>query len=651
MSTSTPQWDVIAITAPQRSLCDAHVDVLARLQRSGKLSPQTLLLSIPDSLSHAAVGSGGATLNALLVTTEHLSARAQDSSINPCNLQLKAILVINVGASARRVPFRSTLPLHDCDGAAVSQIEFLLALLSREHAGKARAGAWVCSADAIMADVVPAFGRTRGPVSVLSTPAHASLALQHGYYLVKDGQDTVRRLEYRREWKRDGLGFDADSGREEEEIQLVCGLVYFDTDTCQKLLNLAMFPPFDCCTYLGIDDGGIPVSLSLFLDIIRAMLPETRKNELTIGKEGRVELRDVLWEELHEGLSGREVVLMPTRQMSTSGSASGLEQFRFIHTASEYVQLHTAPRQGFVASAELLGFRWSRRIHCHVEEEAKVSDSAVISNSVVAGPGSIVIGKSALVEHCCLVAPEWSVGDRSLCSGIRAIPLALQVPADYVLQQLEIEDGQFVFVFYQQNDGFASGKPLSFCGRSIEEIFQIPGVTREDLWEGSDGSIEDARLFPIVSFQPDQKQWPCSFRFLWSCIGKNLLLEKQTEAPDVLADAWKKAARLSLSEVSQRLRATREVTWRREASLRVDVQLIRKCLVNREDVNLRPVYERIAQGDYWLVFNELDAIAADPAISSDIAARVLAHIGDALAAFAPPNTGGIRSGKRLVDAC
>lgn len=43
-------------------------------QKRGILSPGALLLTVPDPKEH--VGSGGATLNALLVAAEHLSAKA-----------------------------------------------------------------------------------------------------------------------------------------------------------------------------------------------------------------------------------------------------------------------------------------------------------------------------------------------------------------------------------------------------------------------------------------------------------------------------------------------------------------------------------------------------------------------------------------------
>lgn len=50
------------------------VSELEGRQKRGALPADALLLTVPDP--HTRLGSGGATLNALLVAAEHLSARA-----------------------------------------------------------------------------------------------------------------------------------------------------------------------------------------------------------------------------------------------------------------------------------------------------------------------------------------------------------------------------------------------------------------------------------------------------------------------------------------------------------------------------------------------------------------------------------------------
>ena len=88
-------WTAIVITAPNRESAyafdfgllifesDVIVDtwqssdlflVLRQRQRYGLIDPSTIILTVDDPQEK--LGSGGATLNALLVVTEHLSAKA-----------------------------------------------------------------------------------------------------------------------------------------------------------------------------------------------------------------------------------------------------------------------------------------------------------------------------------------------------------------------------------------------------------------------------------------------------------------------------------------------------------------------------------------------------------------------------------------------
>lgn len=95
-------WTVIVITAPDREsayafdfslyfskiihrcLYDQNVLIVVLRQRQhyGLIDKSTILLTVNDPQDK--LGSGGATLNALLVATEHLSARAGYSVSKQC---------------------------------------------------------------------------------------------------------------------------------------------------------------------------------------------------------------------------------------------------------------------------------------------------------------------------------------------------------------------------------------------------------------------------------------------------------------------------------------------------------------------------------------------------------------------------------------
>ena len=81
-------WTAVVVTCPHASWCgplEAKVRTIVGLGIGGcdGLEAGDTVLVVPDpGDDDTRVGSGGATLNALLVVTEHLSARSQLHSFN-----------------------------------------------------------------------------------------------------------------------------------------------------------------------------------------------------------------------------------------------------------------------------------------------------------------------------------------------------------------------------------------------------------------------------------------------------------------------------------------------------------------------------------------------------------------------------------------
>ena len=70
----------------------------------------------------------------------------------------------------------------------------------------------------------------------------------------------------------------------DDSERLLCGIVYFSEQVCHTLFGLATLPPFDNCTYLGIDDGGEPLFLDLFADVVASFLPDTQASFEVSGR-------------------------------------------------------------------------------------------------------------------------------------------------------------------------------------------------------------------------------------------------------------------------------------------------------------------------------------------------------------------------------
>ena len=108
---SMQNWSAAAVTAANPLQAQAYQKELFRLQQKGVIPDTTILLAVPDPSSER-VGSGGATLNALLTVSEYLSARAGLSYIDPEILQDSKILIIHSGGIASgflRARFRAKL--------------------------------------------------------------------------------------------------------------------------------------------------------------------------------------------------------------------------------------------------------------------------------------------------------------------------------------------------------------------------------------------------------------------------------------------------------------------------------------------------------------------------------------------------------------
>ena len=53
---------------------------------------------------------------------------------------------------------------------------------------------------------------------------------------------------------------------------LVTGILFFKPSVADLLLSLLVMPPFDACTYFGIDNGAEPFQLQLFLDLVKSVV-------------------------------------------------------------------------------------------------------------------------------------------------------------------------------------------------------------------------------------------------------------------------------------------------------------------------------------------------------------------------------------------
>eukprot|EP00074_Homo_sapiens_P099232 XP_016878502.1 L-fucose kinase isoform X4 [Homo sapiens] len=151
-------WTVIILTCQYKDSVQVFQRELEVRQKREQIPAGTLLLAVEDPEKR--VGSGGATLNALLVAAEHLSARAGFTVVTSDVLHSAWILILHMG---RDFPFDdcgrafTCLPVENPEApveALVCNLDCLLDIMTYRLGPGSPPGVWVCSTDMLLS--VPA---------------------------------------------------------------------------------------------------------------------------------------------------------------------------------------------------------------------------------------------------------------------------------------------------------------------------------------------------------------------------------------------------------------------------------------------------------------------------------------------------------------
>ncbi|XP_062032372.1 L-fucose kinase isoform X2 [Lepus europaeus] len=277
-------WTVLVLTCQYKDSVQVFQKELEVRQKRQQIPAGTLLLAVEDP--EMRVGSGGATLNALLVAAEHLSARAGFTVVTADVLHSAWILILHMG---RDFPFDDCGRAFTClpvespqapEEALVCNLDCLLDIMTYRLGPGCPPGVWVCSTDMLLS--VPGnpeicWDSFRG-ARVIAFPGSPAYALDHGVYLT-DSQDFVLDIYYQ--------GTEAEIQRcvkPDGQVPLVSGVVFFSVETAERLLATHVSPPLDACTYMGLDSGARPVQLSLFFDILLCMARNVSREDFLVGR-------------------------------------------------------------------------------------------------------------------------------------------------------------------------------------------------------------------------------------------------------------------------------------------------------------------------------------------------------------------------------
>uniref|UniRef100_A0A8C8GRT9 L-fucose kinase n=1 Tax=Oncorhynchus tshawytscha TaxID=74940 RepID=A0A8C8GRT9_ONCTS len=573
---------VLASLSKERVFLCVCVSELEVRQQRGGLLQGTLLLTVSDP-QEPGLGSGGATLNALLVAAEHLSARAGYTVVTADVLDDAHILILHTG---RDFPWDSCgrafcwlpveKPAQTVQGP-VCCLDMLLDCLSNQVCPGSPPGVWVCSTDMILTMPTTFKMSWEGfsGVRVLALPGDVSYAANHGVYFA-DEQGRVRDIIYKGSEERIRRAAQPDG-----MVPLVSGPVFFCRRVLERLLKAHVTPPLDGCTYMGMDSGAPPIqvcSLHLYFSFL---------------------------------------ILIFFTSLCACHSP-----FHLLAGCSSPISQQGA----VVRSARALLWRILRGTTLHMGMSLSIDGGRVI-NSVLEGDVSVASG--AVIQHCHLQGPV-DVHSGCLLSGLEVTSSShiqqLALTNDHIIQGHHIQLGEMKITVSCDDDG------ATFLNHRWSDLYSRTGIQPEDLWgSGRSQSLMEARLFPV--FQPRGGAVGLEVGVCWLLGGPGAL------------EQWRAVWRLSLREVLSLTDQEGELRWREALFFQVGRRRVMDNLKSQSDRGLLPSFRAaVLGGQHEELLCTLDSIAAGSGENLGVAARCLACIADVLACLAGEGRGGLRSG-------
>ena len=623
-------FDVICITAHLAATAEAFAK---ELHYYTEVSCEKI---IPVSdLAGAKMGSGGATLAALVDIVEYLSSMNGDPYHNEHRLKGKRILILHTGGlTYNPAPW---LPAPQCtsDGRPQTAIGALFQTLNviGSKPSPDDCELWVCSSEMLLTSGLgfnhAAMDWSQSGMTIFSQSIPSNQAASHGILKlgpsIGDCVYPIERFAYRADCttlNNNGYILDSNNNSSNESksvnqnVAMACGLVRMDYSASSVFFSLHVVPPFSSCTSFGVDDGMTVTPFSLFLHVLPALL----------GDEKYQSDDHFNFNVLRTHLSGRFLL----HTVLSSDSPSNNNVVTYVHSVQDSIQYTRCSVFNNTSSIT----------------DNNNSGGSIILNSTLRGNGKV--SRRAVVLNCALNGEGWNVGSNSVVVGLHDNQGNTTIPKNCVLQEVFLTTGDDVnnkttVIFYGIHDNLdleynADSDDATFCGEKWAKIFQRTGLSPDQIWLSNNNNeterrtLRTAKLYFSTTLNASKSStfwWLSNDKNILSCGRKNFLSTPIKE-------------RHSLSDLIQRADLTREFQQMRDLQFEIDSVFVRDVLLNCKHVALLGVYERCASRNDQRIFQLLDEIAME-APSIDILARTFAHIADVLAAFAGKGRG-LRSG-------
>lgn len=575
-----PTWDAIILTAASPQQAHLYEWQLARAKRLGRVADSTITLVVPDP--HACrIGSGAATLNAILALAKHyhlhfeshlknedsLGASAlhetsnnEVSSLMVNFLAKKHILLLHAGGDSKRVPWanpmgKAFLPLpylaaEDPDGSVPLLFDHILAISScARQAFKNQGGILIMTGDVL--PVFDAFSMVlpEDTSCIITVPITLDIASNHGVIVAsKSGsfsesysvcvvenllqKPSVEELVKNQAILSDGRTL-LDTG-----IIAVRGKAWVD------LVSIA------CSSQPMISELlKTKQEMSLYEDLVASWVP---------AKHAWLKQRP-LGEDLITGLGNHKMFSYCAYDLSflhfgtssevldhLSGIGAGLVDRR--HLCS----IPATTISDIAASAVIISSKIAAGVS--IGEDSLIYDSS-ISGGIQIGSLSIVVGVNV------------PAGD----GGLQSVTFRFMLPDRHCLWEVPLLGSAGRVIVYcglHDNPKNSLSRDGTFCGKPWKKVLDELKIQERDLWNlvgTQEKCLWNAKIFPILPY----------FEMLRLAMWLMGLSDKKD---DNLLSLWKMSTRVSLEELHCSIDFSQMCTGSTSHQADIATEIVKACL-------------------------------------------------------------------------
>ncbi|XP_042225778.1 L-fucose kinase-like isoform X2 [Homarus americanus] len=643
-------WTTIVVTCSSPSIREGVEEECKRLSSGGLLPQHDFLLVLDDPRpeirpskhdselqSTPGVGSGGATINALLVAIERLSAQHHHTTINSELVHSSRILVVHYGrlllhspggtAFLRLSPKQTFVP-PSARTTPPTLLQHAIWMTTKMSA-KSKTGVWVTSLDAFLPyslELHPPDTDGIDGAIVCTVAAPLEHAVHHGVVVAEKGQD-ISKMEYRLPLEELRKVFPGGVSA------VISGIVFLSASLTEQLLGLHTVPPLDCCTYYGTDSGVSPLQLSLYFDLLLPLCSAVHYEEYISGQCGTIYAQAASYNTLTQQES-RSARLQIWKQLQghkiTFHPLQGVQHhYMGANLSFQDSLIPLLPSSSILLHDTFIG---------HDMNEHVVIVNSVIEGSVKSLQEKLYIIDSAIGKNVSIT----SVGPGVL-SGLQLQEsnITVELPGGQVWQMYPGENYDVVTChgFSDDLSKLQHDTKATVFNTLWSVFYARTGLEKKDLWPHTNSKYQTvitAKFF--VMDRPVVEQ----IRMMITLVGAVSNDQRQQEWMLDIQE-WKTCTRVSLLDVATKCDLKKLVRQREDIYLETVKRLISDTADEVGGKSLLPYFSYLAtrgQESVEAILHELHKQLQRPRTSTP---RLLANAADLLGCMAA-GRGGLRSG-------